>query len=289
MIRHFREALTQRQREIDSLVCVGLDPLKGKVPIRFQEETEQGWISVLLWMMRVVDETAPFACMFKPQYAYWSKIDGGLQALQALVAYIHLKHPAIPVFLDCKNGDIDRTQEQYAETHFNLERVDGMNYNGYMGKSTLKALVHPNHLGRALVGLGRTSNPDAWEVQDRILYDGRCVWEAAVMDILNWSIELKIVENAGVVMGAAHKDPADENGIYSDHLWKARRMVDDQLWFLIPGIGTQGGFVEETIRASFMGPGSIAINSSSGIIFAESPAGAAEQLRDQIRSTGGSC
>ncbi|MFH0890548.1 MAG: orotidine-5'-phosphate decarboxylase [Candidatus Liptonbacteria bacterium] len=289
MIQNFRETLTRRQKETNSLVCVGLDPPEEKIPIHFRKEAGQAWVSVLLWMMWVVDQTAPYACMFKLQYAHWSAIDGGLEALQALVAYIHLRYPMIPVFLDCKNGDIDRTQRQYARAHFLLERVDGMNYNGYMGRSTLQALVDPNYPGRALVGLGRTSNPEAWEVQDRILQDGRHVWEAAVGDILHWSGEFGVLESAGVVMGAAHEDPSDASKIYAKHLVQARQIVGDALWFLIPGIGTQGGFVEETVATSFRGPGSIAINSSSGIILARDPAEAAGELREQIRAAGGNC
>jgi len=247
-------------------------------------------------MREIVDATAPFASLFKPQHAHWEAIPGGLEALQALIAHIHLKHPDIPVFLDCKRGDIDRTQQQYRESHFTLEGVDGMNYNGYMGRDTLKSLINPEYPGRALVGLGRTSNKEAWEIQDAILADGRRFWEFMVDRIRFWSADLGVIENAGVVMGAAHKHPHDPKEIFSWHLSQARKIVGNSLWFLIPGIGTQGGFVEETIKASFAGSGTIAINSSSGIIFAssktdfaEAAALEAEKLRNQIRAAGGNC
>ena len=112
--------------------------------------------------------------------------------------------------------------------------------------------------------------------------------------ILKWAKELGVVADAGLVMAAAYKDPRDPKKIFSFHLSQVRKIVGDQLWFLIPGIGTQGGFVKETVHASFTGPGSIAINSSSGIIFAsdgddyaESAAAKAAELRDQIRAAGG--
>ncbi|MCK4714053.1 MAG: hypothetical protein KAT35_00640, partial [Candidatus Aenigmarchaeota archaeon] len=82
--------------------------------------------------------------------------------------------------------------------------------------------------------------------------------------------------------------------IFSSHISRCREIVGDNMWFLIPGIGTQGGFVEETVKAAYTGPGSITINSSSGIIFAssdedfaEAAANKARELRDQIRSAGG--
>lgn len=287
--RNFRALLTESQRDAETLVCVGLDPLVEKLPDIVRATCQSLGTAVLQWMKEIIDATAPFACMFKPQHAHWEAIPGGIEALRSLITYIHKEHPFIPVLVDCKRGDIDRTQRQYREVHFTLEAADGMNYNGYMGKDTLRSLIDPNHLGRALVGLGRTSNSDAWEIQDQILADGRRFWEFMVERLCAWSEEFGVIENAGVVMGAAHKDPANTSQIYSRHLSRAREIVGDKMWFLIPGVGTQQGFVAETIKAAYTGPGSIAINSSSAIDFAssgpdfaEAAAKEAERLQDEI-------
>lgn len=282
MTRNFREMLTRRQEQIGSMLCVGLDPLVNQVPERIIFAGRTPAEKVLLHMRYIVDMTAPYSSMFKPQSAYYEAIAGGKEVLRELIVYIKQQHPDVPIFLDCKRGDIDRTQQKYGEAHFALDGADGINYNGYMGSDTLKDLIDPNYPGRSLVGLGRTSNPSAWHVQDRRLADGRMVWEAMVKDILDWSNTYGVLENAGVVMGAAHKDPSDPTKINSAHLTRAREIVSDKLWFLIPGIGTQGGFVEETIKAAYMGPGSIAVNSSSGIIFASDPEEAARSLRDEM-------
>lgn len=274
----FRKALTDRQRAVGSLVCVGLDPLTEKMPKVYVGQTDP----VLQWMRDVVDQTAPFASMFKPQHAYWEAIHRGVSSLGLLIVYMRQEYPTIPIFMDVKRGDIDRTQAQYRVAHFDIEKADGMNYNGYMGRDTLESLIDKNHPGRALVGLGRTSNPRAWEIQDRVGIDGLTNWEFMVQCIHTWSKELGVLADAGVVMGAAHKDPKDPSKIYSAHLSRARELVGDDLWFLVPGIGTQGGFIEETVKAAYVGPGSIAINSSSGIILADDPGGAAEELRDSI-------
>lgn len=204
--------------------------------------------------------------------------------------YIHYKYPDIPVFLDCKRGDIGRTQERYRIAHFEIDGIDGMNFSPYMGKDCMKFLVDRNNLGRAIVGLCYTSNPSARETQDVKLADGRFYWEFTAETILKWAEELEIVENTGLVMAAAYESPKDSGNIFSWHLSRCREIVGNKLWFLIPGIGTQGGYIEETVKTSYAGPGSIAINSSSGITFAvttgpdftEAAAREARKLRDQI-------
>lgn len=279
--RQFRQMMRDRQEKANTLLCVGLDPLMEKLPDVFRRRAEADERLVFEWMAGVVDATAEYALLFKPQRAHWEAISFGEKALRKLVSYIHSQHPGIPVFLDCKRGDIDRTQRQYREAHFTLDDVDGMNYNGYMGKDTLRSLVDKDHLGHALVGLGRTSNPEAWEVQDQELAIpngfGRHLhlWESMVLKIGNWSEEFGVLDNAGVVMGAAYPRPGGTD-IYSSHLETARQIVGDKLWFLIPGVGKQGGAVHETVRTSYAGPGSIAINVSSDIDFASSGSDFAE-------------
>lgn len=300
----FREMLTARQKAVNSLVCVGLDPLPERLPPHLSKlwklDVDNSHLATAIFdhMRQIVDATAEYASLFKPQKAHWEAFPGGQAALRHTVDYIHKNQPSVPVFLDCKRGDIDRTQARYREAQLGLDGVDGMNFSPYMGSSCMKYLVdNEKYPGRAIVGLCYTSNPEAREVQDiPISYTGRAYWEFMAKTILKWAEELGIVENAGLVMAAAYENPKGSGKVYSEHLTRCREIVGDKLWFLIPGIGTQGGFVEETVRAAFTGPGSIAINSSSGIIFAssgedfaEAAAREAEKLRDQIRAAGGNC
>lgn len=290
MEKGFRQRLAERQKRVGSLVCVGLDPLEEKIPELVKGG--QTWSRVLIQMKEIIDATAKYACMFKPQSAHYEAIPGGRGALQAIVDYIHTKYPDIPVFLDCKRGDIDRTQQRYRIAHFEIDRVDGMNFSPYMGKDCMEHLVDKDHLGRAIVGLCYTSNPSARQIQDVKLIDGRFYWEFVAETILHWAEELGIVENAGLVMAAAYELPKGSGNIFSKHLSRCREIVGNKLWYLIPGIGTQEGFIAETIKASYLGPGTIAINSSSGITFvslnedfAEASGREAEKLRDQINAS----
>ena len=298
----FRQMLTERQKKVNSLVCVGLDPLIEKLPSHLGEKHKASPIGDIFydWMGAIVDATAPYASMYKPQSAHWESVHGGVEALQKLVIYIKTKYPGIPIFLDCKRGDIGRTQERYRVAHLEMADFDGMNFSPYMGKDCMAGLVDKNKPGKALVGLCYTSNPAARQVQDLSFPNSGAptvkLWEVMAGMILGWAEDLGVVKDAGLVMAAAYENPKGSGKVYSEHLKRCRELVSYLLWFLIPGIGTQGGFIAETVKAAFGGPGTIAINSSSDIIFAskgedfaEAAAKKAEQLRDQIREAGGNC
>lgn len=274
--RSFRKMLEARQERIGSLLCVGLDPLPEKLPACMKRGRACDlWQQIAEWMMEIVDATAPFASCYKLQRAHWEAIPFGERGMRGVIAHIKEDYSTIPIILDCKRGDINRTQERYREAHFELDGVDAVNFSPYMGKSCMAGLVDPHHFGRGLIGLCYTSNPDAREVQDLLLDEGLVggrkirLWEKIAMLTLEWAKDLGVVENAGLVMAAAYEQqPMGSGRIYVDHLKRARELVGDELWFLIPGIGRQGGCLAETIRCSYSGPGTIAFNSSSDIIFA---------------------
>ena len=292
-MKGFRQLLKERQEIINSLVCVGLDPLPEKLPPCLNSGSPDFHLAtdIATWMEKIIDATAPYASMFKPQKAHWEAFPNGAWALQKIVKHIKRNYPDIPVFLDCKRGDISRTQQRYQVAQFEIDGVDGMNFSPYMGKECMEYLVNKNYLGRALVGLCYTSNPSARETQDVKLADGRHYWEFMAATILFWAESLGVAEDAGLVMAAAFENPKGSGNIFSEHLTRCREIVGDKLWFLIPGVGTQGGYIAETVRAAFAGHGSIAINSSSEINFASSgedfadaAAEKARQLRDTIRN-----
>jgi len=288
----FRQRLAERQKEVRSLVCVGFDPLDEKLPECLRTDLHESHIStdVVTWMEDVSDATAEYASMFKPQKAHWEAFTNGAWALQKLITHMKHKHPRVPIFEDCKRGDIKRTQTCYRVGQFQIDGTQGMNFSPYMGKECMEALFDKNHPERSIVSLCYTSNPSAREMQDVILQDGRRYWEFVAEAVLRWANELGITENVGLVMAAAYELPPKGSGnVYSWHLKRCREIVGDLLWFLIPGIGTQKGAVLETVQYAYAGPGSMAINSSSEIDFASSKEDYAEAagiramlLRDEI-------
>lgn len=295
MRKGFRQMLAERQADEKTLVCVGLDPMMNKMPDCIRRRTDINDFAKLgMWMGDIIEATAPFASMFKPNVAFWEAINQGVLQLGNLIRGIHNRYPDIPVFLDCKRGDIGKTQGQYARACLHVDHLgaDGMNFSPYMGRDCMSGLVNPETAGKALVGLCYTSNPDAREVQDVLLRDNLPYWAFIAERTLAWAKELGVVADAGLVMAAAYEQPPKGSGvIHSQHLSDCRKFIGNEMWFLIPGVGAQGGCIEETVKVAYAGPGSIAINSSSEICFASSgedykqaAAAKAKELRDKINA-----
>lgn len=284
--REFRAMLRARQEKIKSLVCTGLDPLVEKMPPHLKTDAPYCAhlaTDVAIWMMRTVDGTSPYTSMYKLQRASWEAIPGGVIAMQMVISYIKIYYSDIPVFVDCKRGDIGRTQQQYKIAVIDIDGADGMNFSPYMGKDCMEFLSDGGMSIQSLVGLCYTSNPASREMQDVLLTDGRKYWEFVAMTTLRWAEELHIAQNSGLVMAAAYEFPKKSGQVYSEHLSRCRELVGDKLWFLVPGVGTQGGYIKETVKAGFIGWGSMAINSSSDIIFASSGEDFAEAAGEKAR------
>lgn len=290
----FRETLKARQEKVGSLVCVGLDPLVEKMPPPSASRPLVDW-SVERWMTDIAIATAPYASMFKPQIAHWEAMGpAGIEALKRTIANIHKHCPDVPIFMDCKRGDIDDTQAQYRIAILQKLGADGMNFSPYMGRSCMKALVNDQTRGKALVGLCYTSNPDARQVQDVIVkINGTEMpyWCFIAGCTSDWATELGVLEDAGLVMAAAYENPKGSGVVRSEHLTHCRQIVGNRMWFLVPGCGKQKGAVAETAKYSYAGPGSVAINSSSAIDFAssgddyaEAAANEARRFRDEINA-----
>lgn len=263
----FRQLLTRRQVMAQTLLCVGLDPDPKNIPMPIRQYMRglPVWTMVLKWMIAVVDLTAPYTCMFKPQSAFYEGFDNGRFVLQELIKYIREHHPNIPIFLDCKRGDIANTQQKYGVAHLDMDGVDGMNTSPYMGSDTISALSADQWVGRSLVALCFTSNPSAREIQEIVCADGRFYYEHIAELALSWFQMLKVTADAGLVMAAAFERDKGSGVIDAEHLRRVRAIVGDLLWFLMPGVGKQGGAVLESVKYGYAGAGSMAINSSSGI------------------------
>jgi len=199
----FREKLRRRQKKIKSLLCVGLDPIPEKCPqcLRTSSDDEVPFGTIFRWMAEIIDATAPYSCMYKLQRAHYEAIPSGELALRAIVRYLRENYPEILIFLDCKRGDIGRTQARYRKAHFYLDNVDGINFNPYMGFDCMSGLVNEEikSKGKAIVGLCYTSNPAAREIQDVRLHNGKFLWEYIAEKVLEWSEKLGVQENAGLV------------------------------------------------------------------------------------------
>lgn len=246
----FIDQLRAAWHERDSLLCVGLDPEPSRLPPHLQGNPD----AIFEFCRAIVDATAPYACAFKPQIAYFSAQRAEIQ-LERLIAHIHEHHPGLPVVLDAKRGDIGSTAEQYAREAFERYQADAVTVNPYMGFDSIQPYLAYENKG--VIVLCRTSNPGGSDLQFLRTADGKPLYEVvARLAAGAWNTSGQI----GLVVGAT----------FPNEIAAVRAIVGD-MPLLIPGIGAQGGDVAATVNAGRTADGSgMMINSSRAIIYAGS-------------------
>ncbi len=266
----FIEKLKLAWRNNNSMVCVGLDPDRDKLPEVLRGEK----YPIFAFNRAIVDATRDSVCAYKPQSAYYAGQDAD-DELAMTIDYILETCPQVPVILDVKRGDIGPTAQMYALEAFKRYRADAVTLNPYMGFDTLKPFL--DHADKGVFILCRTSNPSSGDLQN-LVADGKMIYEhVAMLAESKWNYN----RNAGLVVGAT----------YPEELKKVREYCPS-MPLLVPGVGAQGGDVEAVIRNGLDGEGvGLVINSSRGIIyasknadFAEAAGRASRELRDQINS-----
>ena len=265
----FIEKLRARWDASNSLVCVGLDPDPAKFPDAFVEDED----ALFSFCRDIVDATAEFACAFKPQIAYFAAHNGGEAQLQRLIAHINATHPAVPVILDAKRGDIGSTAEQYAVEAFERFGADAVTLNPYMGRDSAAPFLQ--RLDRGCIFLCRTSNPGARDFQDLVV-DGVPLYQHVADTIAR---EWNGHGNVSLVVGAT----------WPGQLREVRAIVGD-MPFLVPGVGAQGGDVEAVVTNAKTADGTgLMVSSSRAILYAsngddyaDAAAHEARTLRDAI-------
>lgn len=270
---NFVQALRARWNNVNSLLCVGLDPDPARLPEYLPRAD-----ALFRFCTGIVDATAPYVCAFKPQIAYFAG-QGREDVLEEVIDYIRNAHPGIPVVLDAKRGDIGSTAEFYAREAFDRYRADAVTVNPYLGlDSVLPYAAYPD---KGVFVLCRTSNPGGSDLQFlEVEVGGRHMplyQHVARLVAERWNAH----GNCGLVVGAT----------FPDELAEVRAIVGD-MPLLVPGIGAQGGDVEATVRAGRTADGTgMLINSSRAILyagggmeFAAAAGAAAKATRDAINA-----
>ncbi len=264
----FMQQLRQRWVTSGSLVCVGLDPEPAKFPAKFSGDPD----AVFAFCRDIADATAEFACAFKPQIAHFAAL-GAEDALERLIAHLHAAHPAVPVILDAKRGDIGSTAQRYAVEAFQRYDADAVTVNPYLGRDSVQPFL--DHAERGVVILCRTSNPGAGDLQD-LDVGGRPLYQHVAGTIArDWNAH----GNCALVVGAT----------WPAQLAEVRAIVGD-MPLLVPGVGAQGGDAEAVVRNAKSADGTgLLVSSSRAILYASSgddyadaAADAARTLRDTL-------
>jgi len=262
---NFSEKLQSASAKNNSLVCVGLDPDRSLMP----ENTD-----VFDFNKAIIDATSALVCAYKPNLAFYEAMgDEGIAALKQTIKYIP---QGIPVIGDAKRADIGNTSRAYAVALFDVMQLDAATVNPYLGFDAVEPFIQYSEKG--VIVLCRTSNRGAEDFQSLscVTRQGtRPLYRIVAEKAQTWNSE----GNIGLVVGATFPEEL-----------KLIRQQCPEMFFLIPGVGAQGGDVELTVKNGLNEEGGGAIiNSSRGIIhasrgkdFAEAARNAALKLREQI-------
>lgn len=254
----FIDKLNNSQNKNNSLLCVGLDP-----------DIKHIKISQFEFNKRIIDKTAKYVSCYKTQVAFYSAAGmQGLKNLHRTIAYTRKNYPQIPIICDAKRGDTETTNEQYAREVFDWLKADAVTINPYMGFDSLAPFLERKDKG--IIILCRTSNPGAVDFQDLPVANEK-LYIVVAKKIVEWS---KKYPNLLMVIGSTW--PSEIKKI---------RQIAPKITFLVPGIGAQGGDLKNTLLNGLRRDNKgLIISSSRGIIYAQDPARAASDLRDEINS-----
>ena len=250
--RDFKELVSAKWDE-RKFLCIGLDSEFEKLPEHLKKHGPREGVSV--FNAAIVEATKDIVCAYKPNSAFYeANGEDGLAALKATIAGIHAVAPDVPVILDAKRADIGNTNSGYVVYAFEYLQADGLTVHPYMGGESLKEFLGCNNKG--IFVQCRNSNPGADEFQDLIVGDQPLYMHVAKAFADQWNHN----NNCGLVVGATHPEEM-----------KAIRAAAPELPFLIPGIGSQGGALEASVKAGrdARGGGMI-ISASRSVIFASS-------------------
>ena len=261
--------LEKRVDDCSSLLCVGLDPHVDDLPSPTPA-------AALEFCLRLVTATAPYAAAFKPNAAFFEVFGSeGWAALKQVIEAIGEESQRlgsrIPVILDAKRGDIASTAQAYARSAFETLGAHGITLSPYLGQDSIEPFIQDPEKGVFL--LCKTSNPGSGDLQDLIVDHGQSSSGIPLYQhVAHLAGQWNTRNNIGLVVGAT----------YPDTLANVRQAAPD-LWFLAPGVGSQGGDLESALRAGLRADGKgMLINVSRGISRAKDPKQAAAELRDEI-------
>ena len=247
-----RKELIQQIYEKQSFLCVGLDTDIKKVPQHLLNEEDV----IFSFNKKIIDATAPYCVSYKPNLAFYEAFGvKGLISFEKTIHYLKENYPNHFIIADAKRGDIGNTSAMYARTFFEEYDVDSLTVAPYMGEDSVTPFL--GYEGKWVILLALTSNKGSHDFQ------------------LNWGNE----ENMMYVVGATQ-----------GQMFEDIRRVAPRHFLLVPGVGVQGGSLEEVCKYGMIpGECGLLVNSSRGIIyasngedFAEVAAEKAKELQQQM-------
>jgi orotidine-5'-phosphate decarboxylase len=241
--------LFERIRRKRSFLCVGLDPEIEKIPAFLFKEKDP----IFEFNRRIVDATYKYAVAYKPNVAFYEcNGSSGWEALEKTAKYIKDKRQGLFVIADAKRGDIGNTSKMYARTFLENMPFDAVTVAPYMGEDSVTPFLSIKNKWVVLLALTSNKGADDFQYHNE---DGIKLFERVLTVSQKWGTS----DNIMYVVGATR----------AEMLKDIRKIVPDH-FLLVPGVGAQGGSLEEVSKYGMNSRCGLLVNSSRGIIFADS-------------------
>ena len=251
-----REDLYRQIQAKKSMLCVGLIKGLATSEIAIKGKLFGGKArSIIEFNKAIIDATAPYCVAYKPNLAFYECYGNeGVRALEATVDYIRTTYPEIFLIADAKRGDIGNTARMYAKAFFETMDFDAVTLSPYMGQDSILPFLE--YKDKWAIVLALTSNASAvqYQLSEK---DGKPLYRAVIEEMMSISTP----DNMMFVVGATK----------AEKLGEIRSFCPDN-FLLVPGVGAQGGSAEEVIRYGANDKGGLLINSSRGVLYADSTA-----------------
>ena len=247
-----RQELIQNIFNKKSFLCVGLDVDLAKVPQHLLKEEDP----IFAFNKQIIDATADYCVAYKPNLAFYEAYGvKGLAAFEKTVSYIQQNYPDQFIIADAKRGDIGNTSTMYAKTFFGEYKVDALTVAPYMGEdSVVPFLTYEAEKKPWVILLALTSNKGSFDFQQTTNQEGNRLFEQVIKKSQEWGTPDNLMYVVGATRGEMFKDI---------------RKVAPEHFLLVPGVGAQGGSLEEVCRYGMTKDCGLLVNSSRGIIFAD--------------------
>lgn len=242
--------LVDQIRAKKSFLCVGLDTDPAKLPSCLIDKED----AVFEFNRRIIDATAPYCIAYKPNLAFYEAngVEGWV-SLERTIGYIRENYPEMFIIADAKRGDIGNTSKLYARTFFEHMDVDALTVAPYMGSDSVTPFL--GYEGKWVILLALTSNPGSHDFQLIEDKDGKCLFEQVLDKSQQWAGKDAMMYVVGATQGSMFA--------------KIREHAPEH-FLLVPGVGAQGGSLEEVCKYGMTPDCGLIVNSSRGIIFASS-------------------
>ncbi len=264
-----RSELTNQIKTKRSFLCVGLDTDLKKVPTHILNDDDP----IFAFNKAIIDATAPYCVAYKPNLAFYEAFGvKGLVSFEKTIKYLKANYPHHFIVADAKRGDIGNTSAMYARTFFEEYDVDSLTVAPYMGEDSVTPFL--GYDGKWVIVLALTSNKGSHDFQLTEDKDGERLFEKVLRTSQQWGTKENMMYVVGATQGRMFED--------------IRKIVPEH-FLLVPGVGAQGGSLEEVCKYGMNADCGLLVNSSRGIIyasngedFAEKAAEKAKELQSQM-------